>query len=292
MIFNSPERVAALTPLWTGERLPDGRPSVPDDILERMKLVTNDEAWGVLETRTRLPLPVRGELDQSAPGSRPRRPRRHRTHGAATPRLAGGRPGHRRRRGAQRRPEHLGDRHACSKTTSWWSISSARSTTAPSSATTWARPSRARAGTGHRRRRRHPRSGARLPARRFQRLLPRASHPTAIADVTLVGVNVPIRIGHATVLPGDVVLGTARGSPSCRRTWRRSVVERSEDVRQRDVFGKQPPRRADLHLRPDRRPGLGRGDRSRLRRLVRRAGSVRVAAAVGIRTAGHGRLRN
>ena len=51
MIFNTPDRVKALTPLWTGERLGDGRPKVPDDIIERMKLVTNDEAWGVLEKR-------------------------------------------------------------------------------------------------------------------------------------------------------------------------------------------------------------------------------------------------
>ena len=48
MIFNSPERVAALTAAWTGERLEDGRPKVSDDIIERMKLVTNDEAWGIL----------------------------------------------------------------------------------------------------------------------------------------------------------------------------------------------------------------------------------------------------
>ncbi len=51
MIFNDRARVEALTPLWTGERLSDGRPAVADDIIERMKLVTNDEAWGVLERR-------------------------------------------------------------------------------------------------------------------------------------------------------------------------------------------------------------------------------------------------
>src|SRR5215208_7003368 len=49
MIFNSPERIAALTPLYQDERSADGRPRVPDDILERMRLVTNDEAWGVVE---------------------------------------------------------------------------------------------------------------------------------------------------------------------------------------------------------------------------------------------------
>ena len=33
---------------YEGERFPDGRPKVSDDILERMKLVTLEEAWGTL----------------------------------------------------------------------------------------------------------------------------------------------------------------------------------------------------------------------------------------------------
>ena len=52
MIFNSADRIRTLTPQLRGERLPDGRPFVPDDILERMKLVTNDEAWGVHRARS------------------------------------------------------------------------------------------------------------------------------------------------------------------------------------------------------------------------------------------------
>ena len=36
------------TSQWDGERFPDGRPKVPDDILERMKNVSTEEAWGVL----------------------------------------------------------------------------------------------------------------------------------------------------------------------------------------------------------------------------------------------------
>ena len=49
MIFNSPERVEALTSAFPDDRLPDGRPHVPDHILRRMREVTNDEAWGVVE---------------------------------------------------------------------------------------------------------------------------------------------------------------------------------------------------------------------------------------------------
>ena len=44
----SPEDMIALTSLNPFERFPDGRPRVPDDLLERMKLVTTEEAWGVL----------------------------------------------------------------------------------------------------------------------------------------------------------------------------------------------------------------------------------------------------
>src|SRR5215211_6884993 len=48
MIFNSPENIRELTAQSTFERSADGRPRVPDDILERMKLVTTEEAWSVL----------------------------------------------------------------------------------------------------------------------------------------------------------------------------------------------------------------------------------------------------
>ncbi|MEZ4993070.1 MAG: RraA family protein [Saprospiraceae bacterium] len=37
-----------LTPEWEGERFEDGRPKVSDAILERMKLVTLEEAWAVM----------------------------------------------------------------------------------------------------------------------------------------------------------------------------------------------------------------------------------------------------
>ena len=42
------EEVVALTSEWTGERFTDGRPKVPDAILERMKGVNLEEAWSVL----------------------------------------------------------------------------------------------------------------------------------------------------------------------------------------------------------------------------------------------------
>ena len=44
----SPENIKELTPENPYDRFPDGRPKVPDDILERMRKVTTEEAWGVL----------------------------------------------------------------------------------------------------------------------------------------------------------------------------------------------------------------------------------------------------
>jgi hypothetical protein len=38
-----------LTREWKGERFEDGRPKVSDELLDRMQLVTHDEAWAVMK---------------------------------------------------------------------------------------------------------------------------------------------------------------------------------------------------------------------------------------------------
>ena len=45
----SKEELIFLTPEWKGERFEDGRPKVPDNILDRMKKVSIEEAWAVLK---------------------------------------------------------------------------------------------------------------------------------------------------------------------------------------------------------------------------------------------------
>ncbi|MCB0034734.1 MAG: hypothetical protein KDE51_11965, partial [Anaerolineales bacterium] len=47
-----------------------------------------------------------------------------------------------------------------------------------------------------------------------------------------------IRIGGATVLPGDIVLGTPTGVIFIPPHLAQEVVERSEEIRVRDEFGK------------------------------------------------------
>ncbi|MBK8504826.1 MAG: RraA family protein [Saprospiraceae bacterium] len=51
MLNLSRDQMIALTPNWEGERFEDGRPKVTDDILERMKGVSLEQAWGTLRNR-------------------------------------------------------------------------------------------------------------------------------------------------------------------------------------------------------------------------------------------------
>jgi len=66
----------------------------------------------------------------------------------------------------------------------------------------------------------------------------RGADPSAIANVTLAGINMPIRIGQATVLPGDVVLGTPTGVYFIPPHLAQEVVEQAEDIQSRDEWGK------------------------------------------------------
>jgi 4-hydroxy-4-methyl-2-oxoglutarate aldolase len=49
-VGSSPEYIKLLTAQWEGERFPDGRPHVPDNLLERLKKISMEEAWGVLRS--------------------------------------------------------------------------------------------------------------------------------------------------------------------------------------------------------------------------------------------------
>jgi regulator of RNase E activity RraA len=50
-VGSSPEHVKALTANWKGERTPDGRPKVPDIVLERLQNATLEQVWGYLNNR-------------------------------------------------------------------------------------------------------------------------------------------------------------------------------------------------------------------------------------------------
>lgn len=47
----SPEEIIQITAQWKGERFADGRPKVPDELLARLKNISIEEAWSVLRNR-------------------------------------------------------------------------------------------------------------------------------------------------------------------------------------------------------------------------------------------------
>ncbi|HBO91523.1 MAG TPA: dimethylmenaquinone methyltransferase, partial [Acidobacteria bacterium] len=67
----------------------------------------------------------------------------------------------------------------------------------------------------------------------------RGVDPTAIADVTMTDINGITRIGEATCVPGDVVLGTITGVIFIPPHLAQEVVESSEAIRLKDEFGQQ-----------------------------------------------------
>jgi 4-hydroxy-4-methyl-2-oxoglutarate aldolase len=232
----SREHILELTPLWDGDRFPDGRPRVPDDILRRMKLVTTEEAWGVLRQQ--------GYHFQFAGNWLNLHPDQTLTGRAVTGLFMPSRPdvhtviqekGHSEGRVGGQNSWVIdtlveGD---CIVVDLFGKVKNG----------TFAGDN---LGTSI-----HAKSKTGMVidggVRDTQRLVDipdfgifvRGLDPSAIADVTLMGINVPLRIGEATVLPGDVVLGTRTGVIFIPPHLAQQVVERSEDVRQRDAFGHQ-----------------------------------------------------
>ncbi len=235
-IITPPEALIELTRLYQGERYPDGRPRVADDIIERMKLVTTEEAWGTLRHHG-YHNQFEGNWLNTHPGTIlvgravttmfiPHRPDFHD--------LVAETGENDKRIGGQNSwvidTLHLNDVMVVDI---FGKIKDGTFVGDNLSASLRART----------------KAGAVIHGgiRDFQgvsqltdfAIFCRGLDPTAIAAVTLAGINMPIRIGEATVLPGDVVLGTPTGVIFIPPHLAQEVVERSEDIRMRDQFGKQ-----------------------------------------------------
>jgi regulator of RNase E activity RraA len=67
----------------------------------------------------------------------------------------------------------------------------------------------------------------------------KGSDPSYIQQMMLVGINVPIRIGRATVLPGDIVLAKKTGTVFIPAYLVEDLVMNAEFIQLRDGFGHQ-----------------------------------------------------
>jgi regulator of RNase E activity RraA len=229
--------LVALTKLNPFGRFPDGRPMVPDELLSRLKLVTTEEAWGVLRQH--------GYHHQFEGGWMQTHPGTILVGRAVTAQFLPHRPDY------HDAIQHTGlneGRSGIGGQNSWVIETLQRNDVMVVDIFGKVKDGTVvgdNLGTAVRSR---TRAGAVIDGgiRDYQGLMQltevnifmRGVDPTAIADVTLAGLNIPIRIGGVTVLPGDVALGTPTGVIFIPPHLVQEVVERSEDIRVRDEFGK------------------------------------------------------
>lgn len=232
----SPEELIEITPEWTGERFPDGRPRVPDDLLERMRHVTITQAWGVLEGA--------GFRWQFEGGWVATHPGEVLVGRALTAVYMPRRPD------LRRLMEEKGARCGCIGDQISWPIDLlvpgdvyvadvfGKIEQGPVVGDNLSTAVFARSGNGivHDAAVRDIEGIRSIPG--FVSFV-RGWHPSyASPTIMLLGVNTPIRIGHATVMPGDVVLGRENGVIFIPPQLAERVVKTSELVRLRDAFGK------------------------------------------------------
>lgn len=235
-IVNPPEAVKELTRLSQFDRLPDGRPHVPDEMLERMKRVTNEQAWAVLDRE--------GYLFQFEGNWFRTHPEKILVGRAVTAQMLPYRPDFHslvQEQGA--RDGRIGGQNS-------WVID----TLQPNDVMVVDLYGKIREGTfvGDNLStsvRARTRAGAVIDGgiRDYDGVREltdvaffcRGLDPTPIRNTTLGGINIPIRIGHATVLPGDIVLGTPTGVTFIPPHLVEAVLAHAEDIQMRDRFGKQ-----------------------------------------------------
>jgi regulator of RNase E activity RraA len=64
----------------------------------------------------------------------------------------------------------------------------------------------------------------------------RHAHPSAISNVVVSGINVPVRIGGATVMPGDLVFGDAEGLYFIPPALVQAVVDNADTIHIHDEW--------------------------------------------------------
>lgn len=243
--FFTKDDVIKYTPDWHGERFPDGRPKVPDEILDRMKNVTLEEAWATLQGAT--------FMHQYEDGWMSIHPDKVLVGRALTAVWMPGRPD------IQKVIEEQGVKDKRQGAMNAWPVDMLQprdvyvadhfglKVDGPSIGDNVGNAIYARSGNGI------VYDGAVRDINGLEELpnftsFVRSYDPShhfgslrtgRLLNSTMVSINGPTRIGHALVMPGDIVLGRNGGVIFIPPQLAEKVVKDSERTRLRDIFGHQ-----------------------------------------------------
>ena len=236
MKFNDREEIIAITPQWKGERFPDGRPRVPDRVLEALRRLTLEEVWK--------PIFVKGYENQFEG-------RLHTLHNdgrklvgrAVTSTFAPTRPD------LHETMFKIGMEEGRRGNYNQWVIDSLtegdvvvadmydkiyKGTFIGGNLTT---AIRAKTKTGGAVIWGGIRDVEQMTAVPDIQVYYRGIDPTPIRDFVMTGFNTPTRLGNATVLPGDIVFGAGGGVLFIPSHLAAEVVDGAAKTQVKDIFG-------------------------------------------------------
>ncbi len=233
----SKENLIEYTPEWKGERFPDGRPKVPDALLERLKYISVTHAWSILSGEgypwqyegNFIPINQGGVLVGRALTAvyMPRRPDVRGVMDAKG--VKDGRTGDQIHWPIQALSK--GDVYVADV---FGKIEDGPILGDNLATSVYARSNNGVVFDGSVR----DLEGIR-EIKGFEGFI-RGWHPSfSSPDIMLMGLNSPVRIGRATVMPGDVVLGKDEGIVFIPPHLVEKVVKTAEIVHLRDMFGKE-----------------------------------------------------
>jgi 4-hydroxy-4-methyl-2-oxoglutarate aldolase len=232
-VFSTEQRIA-FTPEWHGERFDDGRPHVPDAVLRRLGDTTAEQAWDFLQEA--------GFRNQFEGGFKIINPGRRMVGRAVTAVFMPRRPDVDSVIKANGQNEHrVGDEN------SWiidilgpgdvlvvdlfGKIEFGTIVGDNLSTSIYAKSHNGLVVDGA------VRDVSGIQEIQGFQVYTRGWDPSDLQNVMLVGINVPIRIGHATVMPGDVVVGDPEGVTFIPPQLAEKIADDSEMDRLVDEWG-------------------------------------------------------
>lgn len=239
-MFSNQQRIE-ITREWKGERFPDGRPKVPDEVLDRLKLTTAEEAWATLRR-----MGYHNQFEGNWKTVNVNDPAGDRLVGrAVTAVFMPKRPdmdayimdmGKKENRVGRGQNSWVIDtlvKRDVMVVDLFGKIKDGTIIGDNLGTSIWTKTGTGLVVDGS------VRDVSGLMEIKGFKIFCRGFDPSAIAEVTLTGINVPVRIGQATVLPGDVVLSDPEGITFIPAHLAEKVADESELTRLQDEWGHQ-----------------------------------------------------